>query len=348
MILRNERLPIGNVWLNYLLVSIVLGGTLFQLFGLPLIAHRYGIVAAFGLLPIMLLQPLHWGLIHEAIHSHLFPKRHANELGARLLSVVHGLPFDGTRVCHLVHHRFSRHGYDRPDIYTGRAPHALIWLGYRLRLIGGVYLGLLAASLIAFLPVPIAAHLMTSRVPIAEDGDTEVRRVFEALARNPSKRRRTRREFAIALALYSASAWLYGAWWPMLLASMSLRGIWHSIADNIPHHAVALNEPERARNHSLPRVLQFLVLNHHLHLTHHRFPRVPWGALGALSEAAGDRPHSNYFRAAFRQFDRHYPARTSLISRRPIQSEVTRASSGFSKPCRISQGAPLIDVAVHR
>src|ERR1700687_3641678 len=37
----------------------------------------------------------------------------------RLLSVAHWLPFDATRFCHLVHHRFSRHAYDRADQYYG-------------------------------------------------------------------------------------------------------------------------------------------------------------------------------------------------------------------------------------
>jgi len=41
---------------------------------------------------------------------------------------------------HLVHHRFSRHSYDRPDVYDGRGPYALAWVGYRMRLFGGVYL----------------------------------------------------------------------------------------------------------------------------------------------------------------------------------------------------------------
>ncbi len=47
--------------LNVLLISVVLGGTLFQLFGLPLALRAFGIQAAWFLLPIMLLQPLHLG-----------------------------------------------------------------------------------------------------------------------------------------------------------------------------------------------------------------------------------------------------------------------------------------------
>lgn len=42
-----------------------------------------------------------------------------------MLSVLHGLLFDATRFGHLVHHRFSRRGYDRPDVYDGSGAYAL-------------------------------------------------------------------------------------------------------------------------------------------------------------------------------------------------------------------------------
>ena len=45
-----------------------------------------------------------------------------------------------------------------------------------------------------------------AEVPI-EPGDTEVRRLFVSLVADPVKRGRTRREFAMTLVLYSASAW---------------------------------------------------------------------------------------------------------------------------------------------
>jgi fatty acid desaturase len=274
---------------------------------MPFLLRSVGLRAAWFLFPIMLLQPLHWGLIHEAIHSHLLPRRQPEEFWARLLSVMHWLPFDATRYCHLVHHRFSRHAYDRADQYDGSGSYMLAWLRYRLRLLGGVYLGVLISPLIAFLPLARGSRLMSEAVPIVEAGDAEIRRLFVALVRDPRKRRRTRREFALALAIYAASAWSYGAWWPMLVATMYLRGVWHSIADNLAHHDVPLDEPERAWNHQLPQPLAFLLMNHHLHLTHHHHPTVPWGRLAGLSVADQTASGGDYFRAAFRQFGSIYP-----------------------------------------
>jgi len=293
--------------LNLFLICIVLGGTLFQLFGLPYALNAYGLRAAWLLLPIMLLQPLHWGLIHEAIHSHLLPNRRADEFSARLLSITLGVPFDATRFSHLVHHRYSRHGYDRPDVYDGSGPYALAWLRYWGRLFGGVYLGILVSPLIAFVPMSVGSRLMEQKILVNEDGDLEVRRLFVSLVTNPVKRRRTRRAFAATLALYGASAFIYGAWWPMLLATMFVRGLWHSIADNVAHHDVALDEPERARNYKLPRALGFLVTNQHLHLTHHLHPAAPWTSLAMMNVPSNEKMNDNYFRAAFRQVNRAYP-----------------------------------------
>lgn len=302
----NGRQPVATR-LNLFLICVVLGGTLFQLFGMPFVLRDFGMRAAWLLLPIMLLQPLHWGLIHEAIHFHLLPNRRANEFCARLLSVTLGLPFDGTRFGHMVHHRFSRHGHDRPDVYDGRGPYMLAWLRYRVRLFGGVYLGLLVSPLIACVPVSLGVRLMEKAIPVDDDGDAEVRRLFVSLVMNVPKRRRTRREFAMTLALYGTSAWMYGAWWPMLLAAMYVRGVWHSFADNVAHHGIAPDKPERARNFALPRVFQLFVMNHHLHLTHHLYPTVPWTWLVATSVPEDERPNDNYLRAAFRQTDRSYP-----------------------------------------
>jgi fatty acid desaturase len=312
--------------LNLLFTCIVIGGTLFQLFGMPCALRLLGMRAAWLLPPIVLLQPLHWGLIHEAIHSHLFPKRGLNETYARLLSILHGLPFDATRFGHLVHHRFSRHAYDRPDVYDGRGAYALAWLRYHGRLFGGVYLSLFFIPLIAFLPVPLGVRLVENAIPIEEASDIQVRRLFASLVMNVPKRRRTRREFAMMLMLYSASAWAYGAWWPMLLCTMYVRGVWHSFADNVPHHDVTQDEPQRARNYTLPQVFGFLVMNHHLHLTHHLYPTAPWTSLTGLSVPEDGRPRENYFWAALRQSNLFYPRfskgrRLSFLRRRwPIAS----------------------------
>ena len=301
-----ERQPIPT-HLNLFLVCVVLGGTLFQLYGMPAVLHVLGVPAVGLLLPIMLLQPLHWGLLHEGIHAQLFSNRRANEFWARALSILLGLPFDGTRFAHLVHHRFPRHGYDRPDVHAGSGSYALAWIGYRIRLFGGVYLSELAAPLVACVPTSLGIRLMERAIPILEQGDAQIQRLYISLVLNFAKRRRTRRAFAMSLALYGASVWAYGAWWPVLLGAMYMRGFWHSLADNVPHHDVALDKRARARNYRVPLGVHLLLMNHNLHLTHHLYPKVPWTALGAVSLGDGESPVDNYFRAALAQTNRVFP-----------------------------------------
>jgi fatty acid desaturase len=302
----NHRPPVAT-GLNLFLVCVALSGTLFQLFGMPFVLRDFGARAAWLLLPVMLLQPLHWGLIHEAIHFHLFPNRRANEFCARILSIALGMPFDATRFGHLVHHRYARHGHDRPDVYDGRSPYLFAWLAYRARLFGGVYLASLVTPLIACAPPSLGARLMEHLIAGNDDVDTKVRRLFVSVVTNDAKRRRTRHDFAFTLALYGTSAWLYGAWWPMLLIAVYVRGVWHSFADNLAHHGVSLDEPESARNFALPLIFRTLVMNHHLHLTHHLYPALPWTSLVGVNGPKGQLPDDNYFRAAFRQTNRSYP-----------------------------------------
>ncbi len=303
-----EPQPIATC-LNSFLLCIVVGGTLFQLYGMPLVLRAFGMRAIGLLLPIMLLQPLHWGLLHEGIHAHLFPNRRANEFWGRSLSILVGIPFDCTRFGHLVHHRFPRHAYDRPDVYDGRGSYALAWIRYRIRLFGGVYFGEFLAPLLAFIPASLGVRLMERAIPIIEHGDAQIRRLYVSLAMNFPKRRRTRLAFAMTLALYSASAWAYGAWWPVLLSAMYVRGLWHSLADNVPHHGVALDKPARARNYRVPPGVHLLLVNHNLHLTHHLYPKVPWTALAVVAAGEGERPASNYFHAALAQASRVFPLR---------------------------------------
>lgn len=303
-----ERQPIPTR-LNLLLVCVVLGGTLFQLYGFPVLLRAYGVRMVALLLPIMLLQPLHWGLLHEGIHAQLFPNRRANEFCARTLSVLLGVPFDCTRYAHLVHHRYPRHGYDRPDVYAGSGPYAFAWVGYRIRLFGGVYLSELASSLLACIPTSLGIALMERAIPILEDGDEQIRRLYISLVSNLAKRRTTRRALAITLVLYGASAWVYGRWWPMLLATMYIRGLWQSLADNVPHHAVPLDKPARACNYRVPSGVHLLLMNHNLHLTHHLYPKVPWTALQSVRLGGGEQPSGSYFRAALSQANQRFPVR---------------------------------------
>lgn len=124
-----RRVPI-NVRANLLMLLTATLATGLQLLGLPFLLRLWGLAALPLIVPIVLLTPAHWGLIHEAIHGQLFPNRHLNERVARALSIAFPLPFDAVRFGHLMHHRFTREPFDRPDVHNGGAPRWLAQLRY--------------------------------------------------------------------------------------------------------------------------------------------------------------------------------------------------------------------------
>ncbi|WP_199535761.1 fatty acid desaturase [Dyella psychrodurans] len=268
--------------------------------------RQWGASALWVALPLVVLAPTHWGLIHESIHGQLSPQRRLNEWLGRALAIAFVLPFDAVRFGHLMHHRFTREPFDRPDVHDGVTHHMLARVGYYTRLLGGLYLVELAVPLVTFLPTPwvcrIVAHKFHSEEPIGRD----VQRLFVGFAGNPERRVRMRHDWILSVALHACAFYLYGAWWPALAITMFLRGLWLSLVDNLPHYDVTLDEQGRARNFRAPAIWRPVLMNHHLHRLHHQHPTLPWTALPALARegAAASAPdtEAGYFRAALRQF----------------------------------------------
>ncbi|NLP61175.1 fatty acid desaturase [Paraburkholderia sacchari] len=300
-----------HVGANITLIAVAGLALAHQLFGLPLLLRAAGgssLTLWLSLLPVVLIvlaTPIHWGLIHEGIHGQLLPSRRANEAVARLLSISLAIPFDAVRFGHLMHHRFTREAFDRPDVDDARGPRWLRRAAWYARLLGGLYVAELCAPLLAFVPARMAQTLVVRGVGAHGADGQVVQRLFGNHAADPVRRRRARRDAFGSLALYGFAFALYGKAWPVLLVTMYLRGLWLSLADNLPHYGVALDEPGRARDFRVPRGVGVLLMNHHLHRQHHLHPMLPWVALPALARAeaaASMHARAPYWRAALRQF----------------------------------------------
>ncbi|MFX1763342.1 fatty acid desaturase [Paraburkholderia sp. A1RI-2L] len=276
---------------NAALIAVAGLALAYQLFGLPLLLCAAGgasLALWVSLLPVVLVvlaTPIHWGLIHEGIHGQLLASRRANEAVARLLSISLAIPFDAVRFGHLMHHRFTREAFDRPDVDDARGPRWLRCMAWYARLLGGLYAAELCAPLLAFVPARMAQALVARGVGAHGAQGPIVQRLFGNHVADPVRRRRARRDGLGALALYGFAFALYGKAWPVLLVTMYLRGLWLSLADNLPHYGVALDEPGRARDFRVPRGVGVLLMNHHLHRQHHLHPTLPWVALPALARA---------------------------------------------------------------
>jgi fatty acid desaturase len=280
--------PAIDVRANLTLLVVVIVATALQLFGLPILLRAWGMPALLLIVPLVALTPTHWGLVHEAIHGQLFARRQLNEGVARALAIAFALPFDAVRFGHLMHHRFTREPFDRPDVLDAGQPTWRVWLSHYGRLLGGLYAGELVLPLLAFAPAEAARSLVARAIGAEGPLGADVQRLFSNFAADPARRARIRRDW---------------------LLTMYLRGVWLSLADNLPHHGVGLDEPGRSRNFRVARAWQGVLMNHHLHRLHHLHPTLPWTALPALDaqerEARTDTGGSGepaYFRSALRQF----------------------------------------------
>ncbi|WP_445146719.1 fatty acid desaturase [Dyella sp. Tek66A03] len=301
----SRRVPIDHR-ANVALLGLVAAAVLIQLIAWPFLLRQWGVSALWVAVPLVVLSPTHWGLIHESIHGQLWPQRRLNEWLGRALAIAFMLPYDAVRFGHLMHHRFTREPFDRPDVHDGVTHHMLARIGYYTRLLGGLYLGELVLPLLAFLPTTrvcrLVMHTIRGEDPIGRD----VQRLFLGFAGNQERRIRIRRDWLLSVTLHACAFYLYGPWWPALAITMFLRGLWHSLADNLPHYDVTLDEQERARNFRAPAIWRPVLMNHHLHRLHHQHPTLPWTALPTLARvgaaASATDTDVGYFRAALRQF----------------------------------------------
>ena len=289
---------------NSALLGVIACAVLLQFIAWPFLLQRYGASVLWVALPLVVLTPMHWGLIHEAIHGHLLPRRRHNEWAGRALAIAFMLPFDAVRFGHLMHHRYTRESFDRPDVHDGVTHPVLARIAYYAHLLGGLYLAELALPLLTLLPAAWVSRLVAQKLHSEEPAGREVQRLFVAFAGNTERRALIRRDWVLSLALHAGAFYLYAAWWPALAATMFLRGLWLSIADNLPHYDVELDEEARARNFRAPAIWHPVLMNHHLHRVHHQHPTLPWTALPSLANAAPIDPdtHAGYFAAALRQF----------------------------------------------
>jgi fatty acid desaturase len=301
---RVPRRPAIDYRANLALLGLVAAAVLVMLFAWPFLLRQWGLPALWIGLPLVVLAPTHWGLIHESIHGKLLPQRQLNEGLGRALSIAFMLPYDAARFGHLMHHRYTREPYDRPDVHDGVTHRLLARIGYYMHLLGGLYLGELVLPLLTFLPADFVCRMVERRLHSEDATGREIQRLFVGFARNAERRGRMRRDWIVSIALHACAFYFYGAWWPVLAVTMYLRGVWVSVADNLPHYDVLLDEQQRARNFRVAAIWRPLLLNHHLHRLHHQHPTLPWTALPELAragdEASGD--GAGYFRSAIRQF----------------------------------------------
>lgn len=283
--------------LNALLTAAFLAVGAWTLWLLPLVLPRWPL-AAWSILPAVLLTTSWWSLIHEAIHGLLFARRLLNDAAGRLLCILFGLPFQPVAFGHLFHHRRNRSLLDRAEIYP-RGKSKAFAAAYYLRLLGGLYFAELALCFLVWLPRPRLLRLTArrfDRAGLATDG-----RLLQSSLLDPDMLRSVRFDAVCILLCLASSLRLYGSHAWLLLPLLLGRGLLISLMDNAYHYGTPLDRPRYALNLRLPGPLSAAILNFNLHRVHHLHPAVPWRRLPELFRQAGDRYDGGYLDLSLRQ-----------------------------------------------
>jgi fatty acid desaturase len=271
---------------NALLTAVTLAVAWLQLVAVPLVLlPQAPLWAGIVLLVLGLMTPFNTAVLHEAIHGRLASNARWNDRIGRALALCSGTAFDVIRFGHLSHHRYNRHALDRPDVIEPGRSRLRAFLEYYAHLRGGLYLVEVLATIAMLLPRKLIDRLIGQAMAANEPAIAAIRRA----ARRGIDRRiqRIRIDALLAILITTGAFYLYGAWWPLLLMAVALRGLIVSLQDNLPHYGTPPVIGAPAHNTRAPRWAALLMLNQNLHAVHHDRPDLPWHALPAALGPSG-------------------------------------------------------------
>lgn len=299
---RTAGRPSRGILLNCALAALLAAAVLFALFLLPLWLMPLDRLWAWSLVPVALLTPSHWALLHEAIHGLFHPEPRLNRAAGRALSILGGSSFRVLRFGHLMHHRFNRYRMDRPDCFDpAEIPAWRARLRYFFELAGGFYLIEVAIPPLFLLPRSLCVRILERIYAHPDATVQQVGSIARQTFLGPRALAELRQDAGCIALLIGASAFAWGADWPLLIAFVLGRGAVISFLDNVYHYRTPLDRVDFAYNLELPRPMQLLILNMNLHRVHHREPHLPWWRLPARFREVGDGYDGGYGRAAMAQ-----------------------------------------------
>lgn len=234
-----------------------------------------------------------FSLLHEAVHRHLHPQVVVNELGGIVAAAFFptGLLFQ--RVVHFGHHRRNRTDWELFDHYQQGVPRYKTLFRLYCLLTGFFWMSAPLGCAIYLLTGPFfRSHLFQHVVcrwygfePMVAD-----------LARVPGHRMRAEILFTVAFQtalILLLDLTLLG--WCLCYGAFALN--WCSL-QYTDHAWTRRDIVEGASNLRVNRLVQWIFLNYHHHLAHHRHPEVPWIHLPKFVDFTQPRP--SFLRAYLR------------------------------------------------
>ena len=285
---------------NAVLLAVV-GGIAGLEFGAgPFLAHLNFAAAVLFVVIVAVTAPLHYGLMHETMHGHLFAKEKVDRCIGRALGVLLGLPWETMRFGHLAHHSQNRHSFDRPEAWQPGQPRFPAALIYYFKLLIGHALSYALVPLATLLPVTTTRSVLNRL-----DSNPESAPLRAAALRtftNMKRRNAIRFDLAAIVVSFALAVWLWAAAWPVFACCIAARWSVLSLLDNAPHYGMPLDSGLDARNTALPSFARVLVMNGNYHGTHHHAPQLRWHELPAAFARSGAAAEGNWFVALLQQF----------------------------------------------
>jgi fatty acid desaturase len=280
--------------MNAALLAFALAISLLQFFLAPLLLPS-GAWSALALVCLCAVTtPLHWGLMHEAIHGNLFSADAANRRSGRVLGNFLCLSWDVMRFGHLLHHSNNRHEFDRPEAVAPGGSRLAAAAPYYFKLLGGHALISFVSSIGLALPSRIVARL----VPEAEPMRTAALRAFT----RADRQWRIRGDLLTVIIFLALAGLCWGVHWPILAVTIAARFAVLSLLDNAPHYGTPIHSGTYARNTRLPRWAHWLVMGHNYHGIHHIATGLKWRELRAAFETGGTSFEGSWTAMVLRQF----------------------------------------------
>lgn len=268
-----------------------------QFFLLPMFFLARDLRWAWILLPIALLNNPYWSLLHECIHDLFYPGSRVNLFFGRALSIMFGSPFRILRLSHLLHHKLNRTPIEGTEFYQrGKVSIVSAAAGYYFQILGGLYLVEFLSPLLFFLP----RGWLRKFVGRVINPETMSAILIQSWTREESIRE-IRLDGLFIVAWFGAAFYVYGSYWPLLVAIIAARALLISFLDNIYHYRTPVSDIFYAENLWLPKLAAMMLLNFNLHGIHHRHPAIPWRGLPLLFREQAETYQGNYFWAAARQ-----------------------------------------------
>ncbi|HEX3808117.1 MAG TPA: fatty acid desaturase [Rhizomicrobium sp.] len=296
----NSQVSPNAARIDALLLTLAFAITLLQFFLFPFLIPVNGWTAAALIILCAVTAPLHYGLMHETMHSTLFEGEAPNARAGRLLGITFGYSWHVIRFGHLAHHAFNRNSYDRPDVLPEGKSRAVVVPVYFFNILGG------QALMYVLSPLPVLLPVSTTRWILERLGDDpETVQLREAALRafsNPERRRAIRLDLLAMTVLFAAAIWCWGAAWPVFAATLAARWCVVSLLDNAPHYGTSVEAGLNARNSRMPAIFRWLVMNQNFHGIHHHQPQTSWHLLPDKFAQSGKAPDGSWLGTVLRQF----------------------------------------------